>query len=123
MTGLESHGRDPVLADDRAGVACRAESDNVIILDQGRGRTALAHEFGHWFDLWHTENMPQVDPRNIMQVPATVTRDRMTAGQCYRANFSKESYINMQGLRSGRTKHCEHRQNADAQCPGLKNEF
>jgi hypothetical protein len=112
-----------LIADDRAGVACTAESDNVIILDQGRGSTALAHEFGHWFDLWHTENMPLVDPRNIMQKPATVTRDKMTAGQCYRANFSKDSYINKQKLRSGKTKRCEHLQDADGQCPGLKNEF
>jgi hypothetical protein len=105
-------------ADERVGVACTAESDNVIIIDGGRRDGTLVHEFGHWFDLWHTDGMPKVAPNNIMS-----RGDHVTAGQCYRANFSKDSYINVQGLRQGKTKNCKHRQDADNQCPGLKNEF
>jgi hypothetical protein len=115
-----------LIADKRAGVACTAESDNVIIVDKGRGgakSTVLAHEFGHWFDLWHTagKNMSKVNVNNIMSNKGD---DSMfTAGQCYRANFSKDSYINKQGLRDGKTKRCEHLQDADNRCPGVKNEF
>lgn len=36
-------------ADDRAGVACLAESENVIVLDEGRPAIGVVHEFGHWF--------------------------------------------------------------------------
>jgi hypothetical protein len=50
-------------------------------------------------------------------------RNMLTAGQCYRVNFSKDSYLNKQGLRRGKTRHCRHLQNADDECPGLKNEF
>jgi hypothetical protein len=114
-----------LIADERAGVACTAESDNVIVLDQGRSDTVLVHEYGHWFDLGHTttKGMPLVNPRNIMAVTGTVPRDMLTAGQCYRANFSKDSYLNKQGLRDGKQKHCKHLQDADNECPGLKNEF
>lgn len=110
-----------LVADERAGVACTAESENVIVLDAGRGDIALAHEFGHWFDLWHTTNMPLVNDQNIMSDGAN--RTMLTAGQCYRANFSTKSYINMRGLRKGETKRCSHLQDADNQCPGVKNEF
>jgi hypothetical protein len=107
----------------RSGVACRTESENVIILGRNRSPGALAHEVGHWLDLWHTTDMPLVDIRNIMMEPPKSLRDRMTAGQCYRANFSDNSYINLRGLRSGRTKRCDSQQDADGRCPGLKNEF
>jgi hypothetical protein len=112
-----------LIASDRAGVACTAESDNVIVLDKGRSSTAMVHEFGHWFDLWHVtqEAMPLVNVNNIMSTEGS--DDMFTAGQCYRMNFSKDSYINKQGLRTGRTKNCRHLQDADGQCPGLKNEF
>jgi hypothetical protein len=109
--------------DDRAGVACTAESDNVIVLDQGRSDTALVHEYGHGLDLWHTDNMPGVNARNIMAPANGVERDMLTAGQCYRANFSSDSYINQRRLRNGREKNCSHLQDADNKCPGLKNEF
>lgn len=112
-----------LISDKRAGVACTAESDNVIVLDQGRSNTALVHEYGHWFDLWHTDgkNMSKVNVNNVM---STKGLDNMfTAGQCYRASFSKDSYLNKQKLRDGRTKRCEHLQDADNQCPGVKNEF
>jgi len=114
-----------LISDTRAGVACTAESDNVIILDIGRGlsNTSLLHEYGHWFDLWHTtgKNMSKVNVNNVMDNKGL--DNMLTAGQCYRANFSKDSYINKQGLRDGRTKRCEHLQDADNRCPGLKNEF
>jgi hypothetical protein len=77
-------------ADDRAGVACTAESDNVIVIDQGRSDVALVHEYGHWLDLWHTDNMRGVNARNIMAPANGVERDMLTAGQCYRANFSSD---------------------------------
>jgi hypothetical protein len=114
-----------LIADDRAGVACRAESDNVIILDPGRNRSSLAHEYGHWFDLWHTNttDMPLVNVRNIMSDEQKDQRNMLTAGQCYRANFSDNSYINLQKLRDGKTKRCAHKQEADGECPGLKNTF
>jgi hypothetical protein len=104
----------------RVGVACKAESDNVILVDQGRDDETLVHEFGHWFDLDHNDDMPLVNPRNIMSNP---TGDMLTAGQCYRVNFSKWSYINKQNLRRGKTRNCRHLQDADDECPGLKNEF
>jgi hypothetical protein len=104
---------------ERAGVACTAESENVIMVDQGRNETVLVHEFGHWFDLQHPDGMPLVNVRNIM----SPWREMITAGQCYRANFSKDSYINKQGLRSGETRNCKHLQDANNNCPGLKNEF
>jgi hypothetical protein len=114
---------DQLVASDRVGVACRAESDNVIVLGRGRSTTALAHEFGHWFDLWHVikADMPKVNADNIMSTGGA--DDMFTAGQCYRMNFSDNSYVNLQGLRSGRTKNCAHLQDADNKCPGLKNEF
>lgn len=114
-----------LIAADRAGVACTKESDNVIILDPGRRESSLAHEFGHWFDLWHTNttDMPLVDVRNIMSDQEKDLRNMFTAGQCYRANFSKDSYINKRALRTGKTKNCGHKQDADDQCPGLKNTF
>lgn len=112
-----------LIADTRAGVACLKESDNVIILDPGRNATSVLHEFGHWFDLSHTTGMPLVNVRNIMSMTNVTQRDTLTAGQCYRANFSRDSYINTQGLRTGPTKACRHAQDADGRCPGLKNEF
>ena len=112
-----------LISDKRAGVACTAESENVIVLDGGRSDTALIHEFGHWFDLWHTNGkaMSLVNINNVMSSKGLDTM--LTAGQCYRANFSKNSYINKRGLRSGKTKKCAHLQDADNNCPGLKNEF
>lgn len=112
-----------LIASDRVGVACTAESDNVIVLGKGRTNTALIHEYGHWFDLWHVKKnaMPRVNVNNVMSTGGA--DDMFTAGQCYRMNFSKDSYINKQGLRNGRTKNCKHLQDADNQCPGLKNEF
>jgi hypothetical protein len=109
----------------RCGSACTEQSDNVIVLDHGRWDSSLVHEFGHWFDLWHTDktSMPLVDIRNIMSDHEKDKRNMVTAGQCYRANFSTGSYINKRGLRAGQTKDCAHRQDADGQCPGLKNEF
>lgn len=120
-----------LVADDRAGVACTQQSDNVIVLDHGRFDTSLLHEYGHWFDLWHTDtlgntdgpDMPLMNIRNIMSDNEKDQRNMLTAGQCYRANFSKDSYINKRGLRSGNTKTCAHLQDADGECPGLKNEF
>ena len=114
-----------LMIEGRAGVACTQESDNVILLDQDRGETSLVHEYGHWFDLWHTNltDMPLVDVRNVMSDNEKDKRDKLTAGQCYRASFSRDSYINKQGLRSGKTKKCAHLQDADDECPGIKNEF
>jgi hypothetical protein len=77
------------------------------------------------FDLSHTttESMPLVNPKNLMSQSDKENRDMITAGQCYRANFSKDSYINKRGLPNGTTKACKHAQDADDQCPGLKNEL
>jgi hypothetical protein len=111
--------------EDRAGVACTKQSDNVIVLDHGRFPSSLLHEYGHWFDLWHTNptDMPEVDVRNVMSDVKKDERNKLTAGQCYRVNFSQDSYLNKRGLRAGKTKRCAHRQDADDECPGLKNEF
>ena len=76
-------------ADDRAGVACTAESDNVIVLDQGRSDIALAHEYGHWFDLWHTteKHAPGECTEHHVARMIKTQRDMLTAGQCYRGQF------------------------------------
>ena len=112
---------------DRAGVACKAETDNVILMDKGRGDVTLAHELGHWLSLNHTNTeetpMPLVNTQNIMSKTDIPDRSMITAGQCYRANFDKDSYLNTSGLRNGPTKTCEDEQDADENCPGLKKEF
>ncbi len=113
-------------SDVRAGVACLAESDNVIIVARKyRGNSTIAHEFGHWLQLDHTtlKNRPEVNVDNIMSYDDSSKENMLTAGQCYRANFDERSYINLAGLRKGPTKNCRNEQEDDEECPGLKREF
>lgn len=124
---------DQLASEKRTGVACKAESNNVIMLGSGRGSSAMAHEFGHWFALSHTcrskqdrcgAGMPEVDNNNVMSVDRTGPATHFTAGQCYRANFDKESFVNKMGIRAGNeVRKCDHLQDADKECPGLKKEF
>ena len=112
---------------DRFGVACTKESDNVIMIENkvSANGTTLAHELGHWFDLWHTQTdadpMPSVNIDNVMS--AKGNDSLFTAGQCYRIAFSKDSYINKAGLRTGETRKCEHQALSTNKCPGLQKEF
>ena len=124
---------DALNAPTRAGVACTGESNNVIIVDFGRGQSAIAHEFGHWFALSHTcrtpqdkcgTPMPDVNVDNIMSVEPGSAKNMLTTGQCYRANFDQDSYINKMRIRSGdETRTCANLESADNECPGLKKQI
>lgn len=113
-------------SDVRAGVACKAESDNVIIVAKdSRPKSIILHEFGHWLSLNHTtsEATPEVNADNIMSYDDNSKNNMLTAGQCYRANFDERSYVNLKGLRQGPIKRCRQKQDNDENCPGLKKEF
>ena len=113
-------------SDERSGVACKAETENVILISRDhRKRSTIAHEFGHWLSLDHTtsKRLPAVNPENIMCNDEGADGNMLTAGQCYRVNFDKDSYINVQGLRQGPVKDCKAIADNDSECPGLKREF
>lgn len=102
-----------------SGQACAIGSD-FVAMGRSTNDELLVHEFGHNFDLEHTQNLPDFDMTNIMH-NASSTRAFITEGQLHRAHLNDDSALNWAyGARPGEpTRTCAHgADNND--CPGLE---
>jgi hypothetical protein len=89
------------------GIACTWSSSNgaiIVIPKLGYVHTTLAHELGHVFGLWHSDELSEVPPfdmSNLMwaaESNLTITsRGGLTLGQTFRMSRGKGSFIERLG--------------------------
>lgn len=93
---------------------------DMILLAYDRARdTTLAHEVGHTLSLEHTDGV--LDDSNLMR--GVSSGDKLTKGQCYRANVDYSSYVNTDGIRpagSPTIRECPRNGSPSMVCPDLR---
>lgn len=100
------------------GQACSIGSD-FVAMAAGAGSELLAHEIGHNFGLFHTDNLPTFNRTNVMH-SASNSRRYFTEGQVFRSHLLGNSALNdTYNARPGQAiRNCGHTQN-DNQCPAI----
>ena len=78
---------------------------------------SMAHEVGHAFSLGHTNANPGIPTTNLMN-GATLGRNSLTEGQCFRVNVNPGSALNVNGVRTGPTRSCPDA-TTSLDCPDL----
>ena len=97
------------------GSSCLA-SRNVVYIGSIARDTTLAHEFGHSMSLDHSDGYLHDPAPNIMD-PFARGRTHFMDGQSFRMNAHCSSSLNVNGVRSGPVRLCDHTIDGDIVCP------
>jgi hypothetical protein len=97
------------------GINCAPDS-NIQLIGTMASDTTLAHEFGHSMSLDHTDGFLHAPGPNIMD-PLARGRTHFMDGQSFRMNAHCSSSLNVNGVRSGPVRRCDHTIEGSITCP------
>jgi hypothetical protein len=98
------------------GVNCSPDGSNIQFIGTAAGNTTLAHEFGHSMSLDHSDGRLHAPGPDIMD-PLARGRTHFMDGQSFRMNAHCSSSLNVNGVRSGPVRRCDHTIEGGVTCP------